>query len=100
MSKDRQSAVPALPDGAPAPDDLRQALDTLEAVASDRSLLARLSDDERRQFLIAAGRTVHPEVEQKRRLVKALRAAKRRRVEAHDRAAAAGTGIRRARESL
>ena len=48
---------------------------------------------------MAAGRTVHPEIEQKRRLVKARRAEKRRRIEAHDRSALAGTGIRAARES-
>ena len=65
----------------------------------DRSLLAQLSDEERRRFLLAAGRTVHPEVEQKRQLVKALRQAKRRRIEAHDRAAVAQTGIREAREA-
>jgi NAD(P)-dependent dehydrogenase (short-subunit alcohol dehydrogenase family) len=67
-------------------------------VAADRSLLAQLPEDERRRLLVAAGRTVHPETEQKRRLVKAFRRAKRRRVEAHDRSLVAATGIRAARE--
>jgi NAD(P)-dependent dehydrogenase (short-subunit alcohol dehydrogenase family) len=66
-------------------------------VAGDRSLLAQLPEDDRRRLLVAAGRAVHPEVEQKRRLVKAFRRAKRREVEAHDRAVLAGTGIRAAR---
>ena len=72
----------------------------LEAVANDRSLLAQLPDEERRRLLIAAGRTVHPEVEQKRRLVKALRraqaAAASRRTTAP---LLAATGIREAREA-
>ena len=70
---------------APGQEALRHAREVLEAVATDRSLLAQLPDEERRALLLAAGRTVHPEVEQKRRLVKALRQAKRRRIEAHDR---------------
>ena len=50
-------------------------------------------------LLAAAGRAVHPETEQKRRLVKALRARRRRQLEARDRAVLARTGIRIARES-
>src|SRR5512135_3385910 len=83
----------------PTPDDLRRLRELLEAVAADRSILATLPEDERRRLLVAAGRTVHPETDQKRRLVKALRKAKRRRVEAHDRALLAATGIRSTRES-
>ena len=83
----------------PGPEELRRAREVLEAVASDRSLLAQLPEEERLKLLMAAGRTVHPEIEQKRRLVKARRAEKRRRIEAHDRSALAGTGIRTARES-
>jgi NAD(P)-dependent dehydrogenase (short-subunit alcohol dehydrogenase family) len=99
MLDDGRSMPGALPGHAPGRDALRQALEILEAVVKDRSLLAQLSDEERRQLLVAAGRTVHPEVEQKRRLVKALRQAKRRRIEAHDRAVVAQTGIREAREA-
>jgi NAD(P)-dependent dehydrogenase (short-subunit alcohol dehydrogenase family) len=84
---------------APGREALRHAREVLEAVARDRSLLAQLPDEERRALLLAAGRTVHPEVEQKRRLVKALRKAKRRRIEAHDRGKVAATGIREAREA-
>ena len=89
----------ALATSAPGPDELRRAREVLEAVAGDRSLLAQLPEEERLKLLMAAGRTVHPEIEQKRRLVKARRAEKRRRIEAHDRSALATTGIRAARES-
>ena len=85
--------------GPPGPEDLVRLRELLEAVASDRSLLAQLPEEERRRLLVAAGRTVHPETDQKRRLVKAFRKAKRRRVEAHDRSLLAVTGIRAARES-
>jgi NAD(P)-dependent dehydrogenase (short-subunit alcohol dehydrogenase family) len=84
---------------SPGPDDLRRLRELLEAVAADRTLLAQLPEEERRRLLVAAGRAVHPETEQKRRLVKAFRTAKRRRTEAHDRSLLAGTGIRAAREA-
>jgi NAD(P)-dependent dehydrogenase (short-subunit alcohol dehydrogenase family) len=84
---------------APGPDELRRAREVLEAVVSDRSLLAQLPHEERTALLAAAGRAVHPETEQKRRLVKALRARRRRQLEARDRAVLARTGIRAARES-
>ena len=66
---------------------------------SDRSLLAQLPDEERTRLLVAAGRTIHPDLDQKRRLVRSLRSAQRRRAEAHDRSLLADTGIRAARES-
>ena len=105
MAEDRGSSARALTrpralgTAAPGPDELRRAREVLEAVAGDRSLLAQLPEEERLKLLMAAGRTVHPEIDQKRRLVKARRAEKRRRIEAHDRSALAGTGIRAARES-
>jgi NAD(P)-dependent dehydrogenase (short-subunit alcohol dehydrogenase family) len=82
----------------PGPEDLVRAREVLEAVVADRSVLAKLSDDERKRLLTAAGRAVHPDLAQKRRLVRELRGAKRRRIEAHDRAVVAATGIRAARE--
>ena len=97
MSEDRGSTARALAARIPGAEDLRRARQVLEAVASDRSLLAQLPGDERRLLLIAAGRTVHPETEQKRCLVKALRREGRRRREAHDRAVVARAGIREAR---
>jgi NAD(P)-dependent dehydrogenase (short-subunit alcohol dehydrogenase family) len=89
----------AAPAPAPSPDELRRAAEVLEAAAADRALLAALSHEERKRLLVAAGRVVHPDLAQKRKLVRTLRQSKRRRDEAHDRAALARTGIREARES-
>ncbi len=80
-------------------DELRRCALLLEAVVADRALLAQLPQPERRALLIAAGRVVHPAVEQKRRLVRALRRDKRRKIEAHDRALKAAAGIRVARDA-
>ena len=87
------------PAHAPGPEALRRVLEVLEAIVKDRSLLAQLSHEERKALLVAAGRTVHPDLEQKRRLVRSLRRAQRQKAEAHDRALLAGTGIREAREA-
>ncbi len=92
-------ALPAQAGGPPGPDELVRLRELLEAVAADRSLLAQLPEEERRRLLVAAGRTVHPETEQKRRLVKAFRKARRRRDEARDRSLLAATGIRTAHET-
>ena len=108
MAEDRGSPARALAsrpasrdprEGLPGPEELRRAREVLEAVVSDRSLLAQLPDEERTRLLVAAGRTIHPDLDQKRRLVRSLRSAQRRRAEAHDRSLLAGTGIRAARES-
>jgi hypothetical protein len=93
-----RSTIPPEPLSVPTPQDLRRLRELLEAVVADRSVLATLPEEERRRLLVAVGRMVHPETDQKRRLVKAFRKAKRRRVEAHDRSLLAGTGIRAARE--
>ncbi len=84
---------------APGPEDLRRAREVLEAVVSDRALLAQLPDEERIRLVMAAGRAIAPETEQKRRLVKGLRKTRRRQIESRDRALLARTGIRAARES-
>ena len=88
-----------LPPRKVGPEELRRAREVLEAVLVDRSLLAELSLEERTRLLTAAGRAVHPDTDQKRRLVKALRARRRRQIEVRDRAVLARTGIREARES-
>jgi NAD(P)-dependent dehydrogenase (short-subunit alcohol dehydrogenase family) len=89
----------ALVDDGFGPEDLRRAREVLEAVVSDRALLAQLPDEERTRLLVAAGRTVHPDLQQKRRLVRSLRAAQKRRAEARDRAVLQATGIRAARQT-
>jgi hypothetical protein len=89
----------ALVDTGFGPEDLRRAREVLEAVVSDRALLALLPDEERTRLLVAAGRTVHPDLQQKRRLVRSLRAAQKRKAEARDRAVLQATGIRAARQT-
>ena len=99
MSSERERSAGALESPAPDAIALREAQRVLEAVIRDRTLLAQLSHEERQAFLIAAGRTVHPELEQKRKLVRALRRTERLRAERHDRGLVATTGIRAAREA-
>ncbi|HXY40652.1 MAG TPA: SDR family oxidoreductase [Vicinamibacteria bacterium] len=99
MGKDLSAAAGKLTAAGPDADELRRVREMLEAVVADRSLLAQLTDEERTRLLVAAGRTIHPDLAQKRRLVRALRGTKRRALLAQDRAALAGTGIREAREA-
>jgi NAD(P)-dependent dehydrogenase (short-subunit alcohol dehydrogenase family) len=80
-------------------EDVRRATELLEAVISDRGLLAEVPLEMRQALLIAAGRASRPESYQEKRLVKALRRARRRRDEAEDREKRAATGIRVAREA-
>jgi NAD(P)-dependent dehydrogenase (short-subunit alcohol dehydrogenase family) len=91
--------APGLVEDGFGPEDLRWAREVLEAVVSDRALLAQLPDEERTRLLVAAGRTVHPDLQQKRRLVRSLRAARKRKAEARDRAVLQATGIRAARRT-
>jgi len=107
MAADRRSSSGKLTAGrapqalveGPGLEELRKALAVLEAVVSDRAILAQLPEEERTRLLVAAGRTVHPDLQQKRRLVRSLRSAERRRAEARDRAVLAQTGIRSARQA-
>ena len=87
----------AVADG-PGPEELRRAREVLEAVVADRALLAQLSDEERTRLLVAAGRTVHADLKQKRRLVRSLRSAERQRALSRDRKVVAASGIRAARQ--
>jgi hypothetical protein len=63
MAKDGGSTAYAPPHRAPGAEELRRAREVLEAVVSDRSLLARLPIEERTRLLTAAGRAVHPDTE-------------------------------------
>jgi NAD(P)-dependent dehydrogenase (short-subunit alcohol dehydrogenase family) len=75
-------------------DRLRAAAEALEAVIADRSLLADLPVEERTRLLNAAGLVFEPDIEARRRQIKA----ERRRVKAgktqRDQGALSGTGIR------
>ena len=73
---------------------LRAAAEVLEAVAADRGLLALVSAEDRRRILDAAGKVYHPDVNARRRMVKAtIRRRKAARVR-HDDGVLGGTGIR------
>jgi len=80
-------------------EDVRRATGLLEAITSDRGLLAQVPIELRQALLIAAGRASRPDSYQEKRLVKALRRARRRRDEAEDRQTRAVTGIRLARDA-
>jgi NAD(P)-dependent dehydrogenase (short-subunit alcohol dehydrogenase family) len=77
--------------------DIRRCSELLEAIVQDRSLLIGLSDEERRRFLMAAGKVSRPTKNEMLKLTRATRKLKKRvRYEA-DCQARAETGIRAAR---
>ncbi len=77
-----------------SPDELRAAIEALEAAVRDRGLLRHLTLDERTRLRSAAGSIFNPDIAERRRSAKALRrqdkAAKRR----VDETVLAATGIR------
>jgi NAD(P)-dependent dehydrogenase (short-subunit alcohol dehydrogenase family) len=80
-------------------EELRRATALLEAIVAERGLLADLPEEDRRAFLVAAGRASRPDSYQERHLARTFRRRRRERVEAADREARAGTGIRAVREA-
>ncbi len=84
---------------APKPDAsaLRKAAEVLQAVVEDRTLLARLSREERVALMRAAGRVSRPERYEHTRLARALRSERRKEQNQADRAVRASTQIRTVR---
>ena len=84
---------------APLAQRLRDAAELLEAIASNRALLAGMPDEERLRLLQAAGQVSRPDAVARRRLVKATqrerKATKRQRAES----VLAETGIRKLRRA-
>src|SRR5688572_22976173 len=74
--------------------DLHICLQTLRAIDADRGLLTRLSQEERRELLILAGRITQPGRGELRRMAKAFRRAEREQAQAEDRAALEQAGLR------
>ena len=74
------------------------AVELLEAIVADRSLMAELPDDLKRRLLMAAGRVSRPDKEARKALSKAERKARLEQRRAKDARALAETGIRRLRE--
>ncbi|MEO6651185.1 MAG: SDR family oxidoreductase [Ilumatobacteraceae bacterium] len=73
---------------------LRAAISALEAVVADRSLLDALPVDERTRLLSAAGDVYEPDVDARRRQIKAERRARKRDRAALDQQVLDETGIR------
>jgi NAD(P)-dependent dehydrogenase (short-subunit alcohol dehydrogenase family) len=76
---------------------VRRCTQLLEAIVTDRALLASLSDDEQVSLLRAAGKVAQPEPDAKSRLAKAVRRRELRERREKDRAARATTEIRAVR---
>jgi NAD(P)-dependent dehydrogenase (short-subunit alcohol dehydrogenase family) len=73
---------------------LQAAIETLEAIARDRTLLQELTVEERTRLLSAAGDVFDPDVVARRRAAKELRRRKKNEKLAEDEATLAETGIR------
>jgi NAD(P)-dependent dehydrogenase (short-subunit alcohol dehydrogenase family) len=73
---------------------LRAAADALEAVVADRALLQALSLEDRTRLLNAAGNVYEPDVEVRRRQIKAERRQAKRHKAQHDQGTLNETGIR------
>ena len=85
---------PHLEPGADFAPQLRAAAALLEAIVADRGLLAGVSAEDRRRLLAAAGNVYNPDVNARRRMVKAtIRGRKAARVRRDD-TVLAETGIR------
>ncbi|MEW6306207.1 MAG: SDR family NAD(P)-dependent oxidoreductase [Verrucomicrobiota bacterium] len=81
----------------PLPERLRAAADLLEAVAADRALLASLSNEDRARLMQAAGQVYCPDVNERRRLVKARVRKQKADKRVRDQAVLSETGIRELR---
>jgi hypothetical protein len=73
---------------------LREAIDVLEAIVRDRTLLQELTVEERTRLLTAAGAVFDPDVVARRRAAKELRRRKKNAKLAEDETTLAETGIR------
>ena len=76
---------------------IRRCIAQLEAIVEDRSLMARLSEQDRKRLVMAAGRIAKPDRFALKKLTKEFRRQDRKNAAANDRAAKAATGLRQAR---
>ena len=83
---------------AEAAGKLRAAIEALEAVAADRTLLGGLTVEERTRLLTAAGDLYNPDIIRRRQADKELRRRRKAERQQADRGALAETGIRVLRE--
>jgi NAD(P)-dependent dehydrogenase (short-subunit alcohol dehydrogenase family) len=80
-------------------EDLRAAVRVLKAIEADRSLLTRLTQEQRRELLTLAGLVAKPERHDLVRMAKAFRRAEREAAKEHDRKAIEQAGLRVQRRS-
>ena len=80
-------------------DDVRTCVRVLRAIEADRSLLTRMSREERRELLTLAGLVAKPERHDLVRMAKAFRRAEREAAKERDRKVIEGTGLRIQRQS-
>jgi NAD(P)-dependent dehydrogenase (short-subunit alcohol dehydrogenase family) len=80
-------------------DDVRACVRVLRAIEADRSHLARLTLEQRRELLMLAGLVAKPERHDVTRMAKAFRRAKREITKAHDRGLIERAGLRIQRRS-
>ena len=73
---------------------LRAVTELLEQIAADRGLLAELSSEDRRRLIQAVGRVHHPDVAERRRLVKTIIRQRKAAKSERDDELLAETGIR------
>jgi NAD(P)-dependent dehydrogenase (short-subunit alcohol dehydrogenase family) len=80
-------------------DDIRSCVRVLRAIEADRSHLARLAQEQRRELLTLAGLVAKPERHNLVKLARAFRRAKREAAKEHDRQVLATAGLRIQRNS-
>ena len=79
-------------------EEVKRITGILEEVLKDRTVLANLSKEERKAFLIAAGRISRPDRLEMMKLTKRYQKIKKQKQQTSDRMTRAKTEIRRARE--
>jgi NAD(P)-dependent dehydrogenase (short-subunit alcohol dehydrogenase family) len=94
MSNPSPKPDPTIPE-----DDVRACVRVLRAIEADRSHLARLTLEQRRELLMLTGLVAKPERHDVTRMAKAFRRAKREVTKEHDRRIIEGAGLRIQRRS-
>jgi hypothetical protein len=95
----RMHLNPSISDTSLSEDDIRTCVRVLQAIDADRSLLTRLSQEQRRELLTFAGLVAKPERHTLVKMAKAFRKADREATKAHDRKVIEQTGLRVQRKS-
>jgi len=90
---------PSISDVVLSEEDLHTCVRVLQAIDADRSVLTRLSQDQRRELLTLAGLVARPERHTLVKMAKAFRKADREATKAHDRKVIEQTGLRVQRKS-